>query len=83
MALLGKESLEKLGHRLVVLRYFFTFVGILFPILYLSGLLLADIGENTIVSDKALLPGLVDETWHNQGDLGAHVKALSGIDGCV
>lgn len=79
MALLSKETLENLGHKLVVARYLITLLGIVAPIILLTVLSNPDIAENTIISDKALLPGLVDETWQNHGDLGTHLKTLTSL----
>lgn len=77
MALISKEGLESIAQRLVRVRHFLTLIGIVAPIVYLSIVSTPDFIESTVISDKALLPGLVDETWNNHGDLNAYLKTLN------
>lgn len=77
MAFLSRESLEQLGQRLLRYQHLITVLGIVLPILLLTALSFPEVNESTTITDKALLPGLVDETWQNYGELGTHLKALS------
>jgi hypothetical protein len=79
MGILSRESLEKLGEKLVRFQHVITILGIVLPIVLFTALSFPEINESTTISEKALLPGLVDETWQNYGEFATHLKSLTAM----